>query len=395
MFTKEELDRLRAETPGTKERIHFNNAGAGLMPSSVLDAIREYLELESQIGGYEASAMKAKEIDDFYLTTAQLLNTEAKNIAYTSNATDSYSRALLSVVFEQGDIILTTRQDYVSNQIAFLQLQKRFGVQIIRAANAADGAVDLNDIELLIKKHHPKLVAVTHIPTNSGLIQPVASIGEFCEQHDILYLVDGCQSAGQLALDMQQIKCDFFSVTMRKFMRGPRGAGYLYVSDKVLDKQLEPLFVDLRGASWTKANEYDLGTTAKRFELWEKAYALMLGSKIANEYALNIGMAKIEERVKLLAAKIRAGIRDLGTFRVLDTGPDLGGIVTITAANFKAKQVQQILDKVGINVAISPLEAALIDFQDKKVDWAIRISPHYYNTEQEIELLLEHLQNML
>jgi selenocysteine lyase/cysteine desulfurase len=395
MFTTEELDRLRAETPGTKERIHFNNAGAGLMPKPVSDAIHQYLELESQIGGYEASAMKIREIQGFYSSTAQILNTKARNIAYTSNATDSYSKALLSIVFEQGDIILTTRQDYVSNQIAFLQLQKRFGIQIIRAANAPNGAVDLNDMEALIKQHHPKLVAVTHIPTNSGLIQPVAAIGEFCEQQDILYLVDGCQSAGQLELDMQQIKCDFFSVTMRKFMRGPRGAGYLYVSDKVLEKNLEPLFVDLRGASWTAPNEYELGHSAKRFELWEKPYALMLGSKAANEYALDIGMAKIEERVKFLAHKLRADINELGSFRVLDEGPELGGIVTITAENLQAKQVKHVLDAANINVAISPLEAALIDFQDKRVDWAIRISPHYYNTEQEIELLLEHLQKVL
>ena len=292
MFSKEELVQLRMETPGTSERIHLNNAGAALMPQIVLDTIKDYLDLESRIGGYEARMQEADRIKGFYSSTAQLINTQNKNIAYTSNATDSYNRALSSIAFQQGDIILTTRQDYASNQIAFLQLKKRFGIKVLRAENAPSGEVDLNSVEQLIRTHRPKLVAVTHIPTNSGLIQPVEAIGEMCQSSDTLYLVDACQSAGQLELDVQKMHCDFLSVTMRKFMRGPRGAGYLYISDKALRGDFESLFVDLGGASWYEADQYKLMETAQRFELWEKSYALLLGSKVANEYAMKVGISK-------------------------------------------------------------------------------------------------------
>ena len=221
MFDAKTIQSLRADTPGTKERIHFNNAGASLMPTPIIAAIKQHIDLETKIGGYEAAAQEAEAIQGFYNSTAKLLNTKARNIAYTSNATDSYSKALSSIPFEQGDIILTTRQDYASNQIAFLQLAKRFGVQIVRAGNADSGAVDLDSVASLIRKHQPKLVAITHIPTNSGLIQPVGAIGEMCRKEDILYLVDACQSAGQVVLDVEKIRCDFLSVTMRNFMRGP------------------------------------------------------------------------------------------------------------------------------------------------------------------------------
>ena len=132
-----------------------------------------------------------------------------------------------------------------------------------------------------------------------------------------------------------------------------------------------------------------------RFELWERAYALVLASKAANKYALGIGMDKIEGRVKKLAKKIRDGVNSIGGYRVLDIGPELGGIVTLTANKVQPEPLKKALDARGINTAMAPLEAAIIDFQDKQVEWAIRISPHYYNTNDEIEELLDCLKSML
>ena len=326
MITDLPISKLRQETPGCANRIHLNNAGAGLMPLPVIDAIKEYIDLEANIGGYEAAAQEAIAINGFYTSTAKLLNTKPENIAFTTNATDSYNKALSTISFKEGDIILTTRQDYASNQIAFLLLKKRFDIEIIRAENTQEGPVDLNSIESLINKHNPKLVAVTHVPTNTGLIQPVEAIGEICAKEEILYLVDACQSVGQLNVDLEKLCCDFLSVTMRKFMRGPRGAGFLYVSDRILQSDMEAFFTDMRGGTWTEANAYSISTTARRFELWERAYALMLGSKAACDYALEVGLDKIEQRVKYLAAIARKRLAEIPGIRILDHGTNLCGI---------------------------------------------------------------------
>jgi selenocysteine lyase/cysteine desulfurase len=245
--------------------------------------------------------------------------------------------------------------------------------------------VDLADMDYLIRQHEPKLVAVTHVPTNSGTVQAVEAIGEMCQKHGIWYLVDACQSAGQLALDVQKIGCDFLSGTMRKFLRGPRGAGFLFVSDRVIEEDLEMLLPDMRSGYWEKADSYHPAEDARRFEYWETSPALMLGSKAAVDYALAVGMDWIETHVRMLAGRTRTLLSELPGVRVLDQGADLCGIITAHHPRWEKKGLMKFLWARNINARITPLYVARIDFPRKGVDWALRISPHYYNTESEIK----------
>ena len=247
-----DLDRLRSDTPGCASRIHFNNAGAALMPRPVLDAMTEHLELEAEIGGYEAADARQDRVHDFYAATAELLGCSAHNVAFAPSATDAYARALSSIPFASGDVILTTQDDYISNQIAFLSLRKRFGVEVVHAPNRPEGGVDVHAMAKSMEERRPRLVAVTHVPTNSGLVQPVAEIGRHCRRLDLPYLVDACQSVGQYRVDAGEIGCDFLSATCRKFLRGPRGSGFLFVSDRALGAGDEPLFIDMRGGHWVE-----------------------------------------------------------------------------------------------------------------------------------------------
>lgn len=386
------LQQLRAETPGCAQRIHLNNAGASLPPQTVLHTMQDYLALEAEIGGYEAADAKASEIAGFYTAVARLLGAHPRNIAFAGSATDAYARALSAIPFQTDDVILTTENDYVSNQIAFLALEKHRGLRIVRARDSAAGGVELEDFADLLKKRQPRLVAVTHVPTNSGLVQPVAAIGQLCRAQGTWYLVDACQSAGQLPLDVEQIGCDFLTATLRKFLRGPRGGGFLYVSDRVLEAGLEMAIPDMRSAHWTAANTYVPAPDARRFEYWEMAPAIVLGSKVAVEYALQVGLAQIETRVKSLADFTRQQLQTLPGVRVLDQGEQLCGIVT---AHAEAWQPQALLNQLAarrINCRTSPLCVAQLDFPRKGVEWALRISPHYYNTEEEIIRTIETLR---
>lgn len=394
MIDSNQIARLRAETPGVKAFTHLNNAGAALMPDRVIRCIQQHLELESQVGGYEAAAVKKEEIHQFYESVAQLLQTKARNIAYTSSATDSYNQALSCIDFKPGDVLLTTINDYASNQIAFLQLANRFGVRIIRAADAPEGGVDISSMETLMRRHRPKLVALTHIPTNSGLIQQAEAVGSLCQQFNILYLLDACQSAGQLPLDVNSLHCDFLSATFRKFLRGPRGAGFLYVSDRVLQSKMEPLFLDMLSATWKQADQYQSVDTAKRFELWEKPYALVLGSGAAIDYALEIGLNNIWDRIQMLTKYGREKLSAIPGLRLLDQGGPLCGIITFHLENYTARSLKTRLHQLGINTSVSSRESALIDFQNKGVEAALRVSPHYYNTFTELDTLIEKLKEI-
>jgi selenocysteine lyase/cysteine desulfurase len=379
-----DLQALRSETPGCERRIHFNNAGAGLMTRSTLAAMVEHLTLEAEIGGYEAADARADAIAGFYEATAQLIGCRPREVAFASSATDAFSRALSSVPFTPGDVILTTRDDYISNQIAFLSLRKRFGVEVVHAASAPEGGVDVAEMALLMRQRRPRIVVATHVPTNSGLVQPVAEIGRHCRELDLLYLVDACQSAGQLPLDVAEIGCDFLSATCRKFLRGPRGSGFLFISQRALERGYEPLFIDMRGARWTAADRYEPVAGAARFEDWEFPYATLLGAAAAIRHELAIGSDEIPARSPLLASNLRKGLAAIYGVRVLDHGPELCAIVTFAVEGRGHDEFKTELDRRGINSVISLREYAQYDFAEKGVESCLRLSPHYYNTEEEV-----------
>ncbi|WP_454045635.1 aminotransferase class V-fold PLP-dependent enzyme [Chryseobacterium sp. Marseille-Q8038] len=387
------LEVIRQDTPGCSDKIFLNSAGSSLMPKPVVEATIKFLYEEQELGGYAAAVQNSGLISQFYEEAAKLINTKPSNIAFAGSSTDGYAKALSSISFKEGDCIITTNDDYISNQIAFISLQKRYHVEIIRVANLPDHELDLEDFENLIKKHHPKLIAVTHIPTNSGLIQNIEGVGRLCKQYDVLYLVDACQSVGQIVVDVEKIHCDFLTATGRKFMRGPRGTGFLYVSDKALDQKMYPLFLDSIGAKWTTFDDYQLNDTAKRFELFERPYAALLGFAEALRYANTIGMDQIEHYNRTLADTLRINLQNNG-FRILDKGNRLSSIVTFCQADGKVEKIHKILSDHKVFFKENRREDALIDFTFKNVDHAIRLSPHYFNTIEEIEKVSQLLENI-
>jgi len=383
-----DVQRLRSETPGCSYRVHLNNAGASLMPDPVLAEVRDHLELEARIGGYEAEAEAAAEILGAYEAVAGLLGTSASNVAFTEHATTSFTQALSTVEFTRGDVLLTTRSDYVSNQIQYLALAHRRGVEVVRAPDAPEGGVDLQAMEEIIHRRRPRLVAVTHVPTNSGLVQDVAAIGRMCRARDILYLVDACQSVGQMSVLPEDIGCDFLSATARKFLRGPRGCGFLWVSDRVLDRGLEPLFPDLRGADWIDGDLYQPAPDARRFETWEFAWALVRGTGAAARYASAIGIEPVRDRVRRLSGSLRERLPGLPGVRVLDRGAELAAIVTVSVQGWRSRDLVYALRARGINTTGQSRSDAVLDYDAKGVEGALRISPHCYNTEEELETFL-------
>jgi selenocysteine lyase/cysteine desulfurase len=383
----------RADTPAASAgRIHLNNAGAALMPRPVLDAVQDHLKREAQLGGYEAADAARADIEQTYDDVARLINARARNIAVVENSTVAFAQALATFDFVKGDVILTSRNDYVSNQLTFLSLAKRLNVEIVRAADQPEGGVDPDSVRHLISERRPKLVAITWVPTNSGLIQPVREIGRICAEAEVPYLIDACQAVGQLPVDVAMLQCDFLAATARKFLRGPRGIGFLYVSDRVLDRGSAPLYIDMRGASWTDPDVYRMVDSARRYENWEFAYALHLGLGAAARYASTVGIADAGAYAAHLASHARAQLQNLSGARVLDRGRCLAAIATVTFDQHEAPAIVERLREQAINTSATFRECAVLDMDDKAARDALRISPHYYNTVREIDTLVSALE---
>ena len=390
-----DLGRWRDETPGCAHRNHLNNAGAALMPAAVLRAINDHLTLEAHIGGYEAAEERVSQTDSAYESIAGLVNANARNIAITSSSTVAFIQALSTIDFAAGDVILTSRCDYTSNQLHYLSLARRHGVRIIRAEDLPEGGVDPDSVRAIARQTRPRLVAISWVPTNSGLVQDVGGIGEICEDLALPYLVDACQAAGQLPIDVSRLRCDFLSATARKFLRGPRGIAFLYVSDRALARGDHPLYVDMRGATWTGPDALSLVDDARRFEDWEFPYALVLGLGAAVEYASSIGIPRGGGRALALATYLRDRLTTIDGARVLDRGRHRCAIVTVDIRGWNATHLVAELRRRHINSSASLGWYALIDMAEKHAESAVRLSPHYYNTLEEVDAAVEALREIV
>ncbi len=384
-ISDEEVAAWRLDTPGCANCTHLNNAGASLVPTPVHNAVVGHLELEARIGGYEAAAEAAPAIGATYGAIAELIGARSAEVAVVGSATAAFAQALSSIAFAAGDVILTSNADYISNQLMFLSLAQRQGVRVVRAADEGCGGVDPDSVQALVRKHKPKLVSLTWIPTNSGLIQPASDVGTICEAEGVPFLLDACQAVGQLPVDVSRLKCDFLAATARKFMRGPRGIGFLYVSERALARGAHPLLVDMRGASWTASDAYQLVEGARRFEQWELPYALLLGMGAAARYATDAGPERTAQRAHALAAGLRRRLAALPGVRVLDHGARLSAIVSIGVEGRAAAPLMHALRARGIHTTAQSRGDAVIDLTAKGVESSLRISPHYFNTLDELD----------
>jgi selenocysteine lyase/cysteine desulfurase len=360
----------------------------------VLNAITSHLQREVVLGGYESSDEAEIRVQEAYAAIAAILNAAPRNVAIVENATVAFFQALSAFDFRPGDVIVTTRNDYISNQLAYLSLVQRCGVEIRRAHDLPTGGVDPESVRAMLGDPRIRLLAVTWVPTNSGLIQPVEALGEIAESAGIPYLIDACQAIGELPIDVARLRCDFLSATARKFLRGPRGIGFLYVSDRALARRLFPLYIDMRGGYWKTSDTFELAPDARRFENWEFSYALVLGLGEAARYAARVGMDRGGRRARELAAALRAKLSAVPGFRVLDHGKELAAIVTVEVAGWHAPDLVNALRQRGINTSASLREYAVIDMDEKRAASALRISPHYYNTEAELDTIVDALRSL-
>jgi selenocysteine lyase/cysteine desulfurase len=387
------LDRWRRDTPGCRDRIHLNNAGAALMPAPVLETLTRYLEREATIGGYEAADEATARVGDIYQSVGRLLGAAARNVALVENATVAFAQALSAFDFRPGDRIVTTRTDYVSNQLMYLSLARRAGVETVRADDLPEGGTDPESVRRLARHPRTKLVALTWVPTNSGLVQDAPAVGAVCAELGVPYLVDACQAVGQMTVDVRALGCDFLAAAGRKFLRGPRGTGFLYVSDRMLERGAAPLFLDMRGADWTDPDAFRLADGARRFENFEFAYALILGLGAAVRYALEVGEGG-QERAWRLASLLRERLAGIPGASVLDRGHTRCAIVTVALAGRDAAQLKLRLRERGINTSASDRQDAVLDMDDKHVAAVLRLSPHYYNTEDELDTVVGALAEL-
>ena len=378
-----DLARVRADTPGVANVLHFNNAGAALPPRPVTEAVIAHLMREAEIGGYEASEEAEPALEHCYDAIAQLLNCRRDEIAFVENATRAWDMAFYGFPLRAGDRVLTGKAEYASNYIAYLQVARRTGAMIEAIDDDEHGQISIAALERAIDSR-VKLIALTHVPTNGGLVNPAAEVGRVARATGVPFLLAACQSAGQLPLDVERLGCDMLSATGRKYLRGPRATGFLYIRRALMDR-VEPPFLDLHAATWVAPDRYELRPDARRFENWETNFAGKIGLGVAVDYALSQGLHAIAARVRALASDLRDMLDAIPGVTVRDKGLERCGIVTFTAEAMPADELKSALARRRINVTVSEASGTLLDMSERGLAAMVRASVHYYNSEAELE----------
>lgn len=391
-ISEPELLQYRKDTPGAALKVHFNNAGASLPAEVMLKTVISYLEEEATYGGYEVEAKYTAELENVYALVAKLINAHVDEVSVAENASMAWSVAFNGIGFQPGDVILTTELEYSTNLLSFLHAQKTKGVEFKVIPNDAEGNVDLAALEQAVTPA-VKLIAVTHIASATGSMAPVEEIGKIARRYHILYMVDACQSAGQVPIDVQKWNCDILSATGRKYMRAPRGTGFLYVR-KEIQEQLDVAIMDGHTVTTITEDGYVLREGARRFEVYEKNRAIMLGLGKAIEYALNIGIDRIWERIQLLATELRKQLSAIEGVTVHDKGNELSGIVTFTIEGVDNHEIKRLLEVQNINTSVSVPRATLFYMNRNQLPAVVRASVHYYNTENEFIVLVNAVREI-
>jgi selenocysteine lyase/cysteine desulfurase len=387
-----DIERARRDTPGVIRVAHLNNAGAALPPSQVTEAVIAHLRREAEFGGYEAAEAAAEHIEATYPAIARLIGCGVDEVAVVENATRAWDMAFYAMSFKPGERILTSHAEYASNVIAFLQVARRTGAVVEVVDDDEHGQLCVADLRRRVSGGggEVKLIAMTHVPTQGGLINPAEQVGAVAREAGVPFLLDACQSVGQLPINVDRIGADLLSATGRKFLRGPRGTGFLYVRRTLLD-QLEPPFLDMHAATWTAPERYEIRPDARRFESWETNYAGKIGLGVAINYALSWGLDAIEARVTALADGLRERLAALDGVHVHDQGLRRCAIVTFTVDGVSARAVQRRLAESAVNTSVSVASSARLDLPRRGLSELVRASVHYYNTDDELDRLVNAL----
>ncbi len=383
----------RTATPGCASVAHLNNAGASLATRSTLATVFDHLRLESEIGGYEAEAAARDRLAAVRGSAATLLGCDPDEVAITGSDTEGWTKALWGLFLggglERGRRILVDRLAYDSHYLGLVQVAGVAGTPIEAVPSSPDGTLDLDALSDALAGGDVALASLTHVGTGRGLVNPVAEAVRRCRDAGAVSFVDGCQSVGQLPVDVRGIGCDVLTATGRKWLRGPRGTGLVYVRGDFSERLL-PIGLDGRSATWDGDDHYRLEPGAQRFAVFEAPIAGRLGLGTALDHALALGMDAVAGRVGALAEGLRTRLGGVDGVTVHDGGLRRCGIVTFTVAGPTNVEVADAARAVGVNVSVTDRPAARLDLGGGgRPEGVVRASPHYYNTDDEADRLVE------
>ena len=456
--------------------IHLNHAGASPSPNTVLERVIKHMKLEQKLGGYAAAELVKDELNSVYDKVCQLIHARNphQEIALMESATVAFTKIFYTIVYaiqqqnekdknsKQRNVILISDVEYAANVVAICKFATEYNWVVLSLPSSvvdgkSTGIVDIEQLDKILSgtykyKDHGEtttkildpdtigLICITHIPTNCGIINPIEQIGQMIQSYNdansnngdsdnipsMYYIVDTCQSIGHVNVDVQTIQCHGLIGTGRKYLRGPRGTGFLYVSSSIVN-DLIPNHIDHYGIPITLGvpskldddgdnininkvaiNEnniiqYQPRVGATRFEYWESNIANKLGLGVAIQYCIDIGIDSIEADIKSRSKYLRNKLKKLPKVNIYHGDDSTCGIVTFSIIGMEGDDIKNIKQQLFASSDTYKFEVSTTQDTSTPIDslimdapkLLIRVSVSYTTTTTEIDLFCIRLLQII
>lgn len=370
---------------------YLNNAGAGELSNITLNAMIDYYQYEQKVGAYQAAKDKKDIIDMFYTNVAKLINADdVGEIAFVDNASRGWNLAIRGIELSKNDVIVTLSTEFGTNLITIYDHAMKSGASVRVIPCTDKGKVDIQLLEKVLSEYRGvKVIAISHAVAHGSIVNPVEQIGVLARKYGALYIVDACQSVGQITVDVKEIDCDVLVASGRKWLCGPRGTGFMYIRNKT---NIRPTQLDLASADLILNDDYSvtgvkIRQDAKRFEIWERNIASQIGLATAIDIILNVGLDEISRKIKCFSTEIRNAISKNPKLILIGSEESSSGIVGfITKKSDVEKSILDSFVKNGLTISTMSDWDCPLDFPKNGVKTIFRLSPHYYTNIETIEL---------
>ena len=375
---------------------YFNNAGAGLMSENTFNSVIQHLNDERIMGAIRAANNKKSETEDFYSVAAKMLNADRSEIAFIDSASRGWNLITYGMAVDETSTIITLESEYGTNLLTIRDIVDKTGCELVLIQCDIQGHFSMEDVEEALKKPNP-ILAVSHVAAQGSIINPVEELGNLAEKYSALYIVDGCQAVGQIPVDVKSIKCHAYMTAGRKWLRGPRGTGILYVKR---DKRLRTPIVDLASADLVfdenhKAVGLKIRSDARQYELWEKSIANVLGLRNAIYEYLDFGMEKASLIISRKANQIRKAINSNDNLQLVGDVISLSGTSAFYLTNPKKEDyVKMLFEQAGFIISYVCDWDCPVFFPQNGANYIFRISIHYYTDQEDIDEICELIKHI-
>lgn len=387
-----DLERARRDTPGCFGQIFLDSAGSSLPPAPVVDTVIGHLRREAEVGGYAAATERLDDLAAVKTSLGRLLGVPATSLALSDSASRAWTSFFYAVPLRPGDRILLSQAEYAANAVAALHRARATGATVEMIPSDPSGRIDVEALTGMLDER-VRIVSVVHAPTNGGLVNPVREVADAAHAVGALVLLDACQSVGQLPVSVPELDVDALSGTGRKWLRGPRGTGFLHVRPRLIT-ELEPAMLDLHSATWTAPGTYECAPDATRFEMWEADVAARLGLGAAVDYLLDLGMDAVADAIGYRAEHVRDGLDRIDGATVHDLGERRSGIVSFTVDGWEPVALRDALADRSVTVTVSHRSSTLFDMSARHLDAVVRASPHYFVSPADVDRFLAAVRDL-